>query len=36
MKAAKEEGTAVAETIAYGREHFEIAVKDEELEMWRP
>ncbi len=32
MKAAKEEGTAVAETIAYCREHFEIAVKDEELE----
>lgn len=32
MKAAKAEGTRVAETIAYCREHFNIAIKDQELE----
>lgn len=32
MKKAKAEGKAVAETIAYCRENFNIAIKDEELE----
>lgn len=32
MKAAKEEKVKVLETIAYCREHFNIAIKDEELE----
>lgn len=32
MKAAKEENVQVLETIAYCREHFNIAIKDEELE----
>ena len=32
MKAAKEEGTKVAETIAYCKEHFNVCINDEQLE----
>jgi len=32
MKKAKEEGTKVAETVSYCKEHFNIAIKDNELE----